>query len=52
MNSAAQGNFLQVLSFLHEISQHIECSVAAMDGAARNGHLGIVEWLHRHRTEG
>jgi hypothetical protein len=23
-----------------------------MDGAARNNHLHVVEWLHEHRTEG
>lgn len=28
------------------------CSAAAMDGAAANGHLDIVRWLHEHRSEG
>ncbi|CAH0491106.1 unnamed protein product [Peronospora farinosa] len=28
------------------------CTQDAMDGAATNGHLEIVQYLHRHRTEG
>ncbi|KAF0682801.1 Aste57867_25100 [Aphanomyces stellatus] len=28
------------------------CSTAAMDGAAANGHLATVQFLHTHRTEG
>lgn len=28
------------------------CSTAAMDGAAANGYLHVVQWLHHNRTEG
>ncbi|TMW66621.1 hypothetical protein Poli38472_014597 [Pythium oligandrum] len=28
------------------------CSVNAMDGAARNGHLAVVQWLFANRKEG
>ncbi|KAL3664186.1 hypothetical protein V7S43_010515 [Phytophthora oleae] len=28
------------------------CTTAAMDAAASNGHLEVVRWLHRHRTDG
>src|SRR3546814_7943009 len=28
------------------------CTFHAMDYAAKNGHLEIVEFLHEHRTEG
>ncbi|GMF23884.1 unnamed protein product [Phytophthora fragariaefolia] len=28
------------------------CTTAAMDGAAMNGHLSVVKWLHKNRTEG
>ncbi len=29
-----------------------DCTQNAMDGAASNGHLEIVRWLHCHRSEG
>eukprot|EP00644_Phytophthora_capsici_P009931 jgi/Phyca11/119848/e_gw1.39.148.1 len=29
-----------------------ECSVKAMDGAAANGHLAVVQWLHCNQSEG
>ncbi|KAE9022766.1 hypothetical protein PR001_g13069, partial [Phytophthora rubi] len=28
------------------------CTTAAMDGAAMNGHLNVVKWLHKNRPEG
>ena len=28
------------------------CSTDAMDGAAENGSLGVVKWLHQNRDEG
>uniref|UniRef100_A0A7S3Y0I1 Uncharacterized protein n=1 Tax=Heterosigma akashiwo TaxID=2829 RepID=A0A7S3Y0I1_HETAK len=28
------------------------CTTDAMDGAAWNGHLSVVEWLHANRSEG
>ncbi|RLN77598.1 hypothetical protein BBJ28_00000463 [Nothophytophthora sp. Chile5] len=28
------------------------CTPAAMDGAAGNNHLDVVQWLHKNRTEG
>ncbi|KAE9087782.1 hypothetical protein PF007_g20240 [Phytophthora fragariae] len=28
------------------------CTAAAMDGAAANGHMDVVQWLHRNRNEG
>ncbi|KAJ8561540.1 hypothetical protein ON010_g8141 [Phytophthora cinnamomi] len=27
-------------------------SIAAMDAAARNGHIDVITWLHKHRKEG
>ncbi|ETI50794.1 hypothetical protein F443_05726 [Phytophthora nicotianae P1569] len=29
-----------------------KCTTAAMDGAAMNGHLNVVKWLHKNREEG
>ncbi|OWY97148.1 hypothetical protein PHMEG_00032396, partial [Phytophthora megakarya] len=29
-----------------------QCTAAAMDGAASNGHLEVVKWLHESRAEG
>ncbi|RLN72003.1 hypothetical protein BBJ28_00007407 [Nothophytophthora sp. Chile5] len=51
MDSAARGNHLDVVRFLH---RHREegCTVAAMDGAAGAGHLDMVQYLHTHRQEG
>lgn len=28
------------------------CTTAAMDGAAANGHMEVVQWLHQNRNEG
>ncbi|KAE8990066.1 hypothetical protein PR003_g24627 [Phytophthora rubi] len=28
------------------------CTAAAMDGAAANGHMDVVQWLHHNRNEG
>ncbi|KAG7380732.1 hypothetical protein PHYPSEUDO_006822 [Phytophthora pseudosyringae] len=33
-------------------SPKAECSTAALDGAASNGHLSVVKWLHKNRAEG
>lgn len=30
----------------------IQCTTAAMDGAAANNHLEVVKWLHENRSEG
>ncbi|OWZ04601.1 hypothetical protein PHMEG_00023469 [Phytophthora megakarya] len=50
---------LEVVKWLHVIatttnwyraisnaSQKTKCTIAAMNGAAANGHLSVVEWLH------
>jgi len=29
-----------------------KCTTAAIDGAATNGHLSVVKWLHKNRAEG
>ncbi|EGZ05591.1 hypothetical protein PHYSODRAFT_452119, partial [Phytophthora sojae] len=34
------------INFLHE-----GCTTRAMDKAASNGHLDVVQWLHTHRSE-
>lgn len=34
------------------ISKQIGCSVNAMNYAAAEGHLDVVQWLHEHRGEG
>ncbi|CAN0196456.1 unnamed protein product, partial [Ectocarpus fasciculatus] len=41
----------KVVRWLHEHRPE-GCTTAAMDKAAKGGHLHVVEWLHNNRTEG
>ncbi|CAK4300653.1 unnamed protein product [Aphanomyces euteiches] len=41
-----------VRKFLHRPSIQAWCTKKAMDGAAGNGHLDVVRFLHEHRQEG
>ncbi|EQC27549.1 hypothetical protein SDRG_14606 [Saprolegnia diclina VS20] len=50
MDLVALSGDLALLSWLHEAGAH--CTSAAMDGAAMNGHLDVVVFLHATRTEG
>ncbi|KAF0699801.1 Aste57867_9642 [Aphanomyces stellatus] len=49
---ASWANQLSMLAFLHRDLPTVRGTANAMDIAARDGHLPIVEFLHRHRTEG
>ncbi|RHY16336.1 hypothetical protein DYB36_006238 [Aphanomyces astaci] len=40
------------LEYLVENSDNLNFSTGAMDLAAANGHLDVVQWLHVHRSEG
>ncbi|KDO28668.1 hypothetical protein SPRG_06522 [Saprolegnia parasitica CBS 223.65] len=48
-NVAARG-FLPLVRSLH--ARGVACSTSAMDAAASNGHVDVVEFLHVNRTEG
>ncbi|EQC29733.1 hypothetical protein SDRG_12505 [Saprolegnia diclina VS20] len=50
MNLVAMAGDLTPLRWLHEAGAI--CTTAAMDGAAMNGHLDVVIFLHEARTEG
>ncbi|DBA00045.1 TPA: hypothetical protein N0F65_003711 [Lagenidium giganteum] len=47
---AAHRGHLDIVKYFHE--QDFPSSTDVMDVAARQGNLAIVEFLHRHRTEG
>lgn len=50
---AASRGDLELIKKLHaDGKQYWPCTAQAMDGAARLGHLHVVQWLHKHRTEG
>ena len=61
----ATGAFLDVKSIFDQYSNHgkldslkylteigAKCSTNAMDSAARDGHIEVVQWLHENRSEG
>ncbi|CAK4701486.1 hypothetical protein LEN26_002762 [Aphanomyces euteiches] len=51
--SAARRGDIQVIGFLHAFyPTHQGWTTDLMDEAARNGHLDVVCWLHKHRGEG
>ncbi|CAN0063652.1 unnamed protein product [Choristocarpus tenellus] len=50
MDLAAKNRFIAVLDFL--CGEGHGCTTDAMDSAAAAGHLDVVKWLHKHRTEG
>lgn len=50
VNWAAENGFIAVLEYLSYTCQ--EFTVTAMDLAAANGHLHVVQWLHENRSEG
>ncbi|EQC32462.1 hypothetical protein SDRG_09789 [Saprolegnia diclina VS20] len=50
LGHVANRGFLPLVQALHE--RGFSCSTYAMDAAATNGHLGVVQFLHNHRTEG
>ena len=47
--AAKEGRLDKVIDF-HQ--NHYSCTTEAMDGAATNGHLVVVEWLQLNRSEG
>ena len=47
--ASCYGN-LEIVKYLTAIGA--SCSTSAMDWAARNGYLDIVQWLHFNRSEG
>lgn len=49
---AASRGDLELIKKLHADGKHWPCTALAMDGAARLGHLHVVKWLHKQRTEG
>ena len=50
LDGLAGRGFLPLVHSLHE--RDLECSTNAMDEAAANGHLKVVQFLHLNRTEG
>ncbi|EEY57369.1 uncharacterized protein PITG_11220 [Phytophthora infestans T30-4] len=61
LDEAAAGGFLDVVEFLHTEweeakleSNRVSCPATskAMNGAASNGHVETVKWLHEYRDEG
>jgi hypothetical protein len=68
MDTAARNGRLAVLVYLHEVAEATSnkkrkrggslrgagpsCTSAAMDQAAANNHLEVVQWLDQHRREG
>ncbi|EQC29728.1 hypothetical protein SDRG_12500 [Saprolegnia diclina VS20] len=50
MDLVAMAGDSTLLRWLHEAGAN--CTTAAMDGAAMNGHLDVVAFLHKTRTEG
>ena len=50
VNYASCFGNLEIVKYLTAIGA--SCSTYAMDWAARNGHLDIVQWLHLNRSEG
>ncbi|KAL3657633.1 hypothetical protein V7S43_017436 [Phytophthora oleae] len=63
MDVAAKLGYLDILQFFHGSTLSKErgglrqirlkgCSTEAMDYAAANGHLEVVQWLHMNRSEG
>ncbi|KAK1930043.1 putative ankyrin repeat protein L59 [Phytophthora citrophthora] len=63
MDEAAKCGHLDILQFFHGSTSSIEedflrqirlkgCSTEAMNDAATNGHLEMIQWLHANRSEG
>lgn len=50
MDKAAESGKMECLEYLSGMGA--ECTTRAMDGAAGNDHLKIVQWLHINRNEG
>ncbi|KDO23214.1 hypothetical protein SPRG_11146 [Saprolegnia parasitica CBS 223.65] len=50
MDLVAKAGDATLLRWLHDAG--VSCTTAAMDGAAMNGHLDAVAFLHEARTEG
>ncbi|KAH9097890.1 hypothetical protein LEN26_016920 [Aphanomyces euteiches] len=51
VNHASQYGSLEALVCLHELG-HPGCGQSAMEMAAKNGHLDVIQFLHANRTEG
>ncbi|KAK1929396.1 hypothetical protein P3T76_015148 [Phytophthora citrophthora] len=53
---AVTGGFGEILALLHKSDSSRDlspgCTTGAMDGAAMEGHLEVIKWLHENRTEG
>jgi len=52
MDEVAGESGLEMLKWLQSNCPNAECTVNAMDSAAANGHLDVVEFLHENRREG
>ncbi|KAF0714868.1 hypothetical protein As57867_003636, partial [Aphanomyces stellatus] len=50
LDDAAEHGLLELVQRMH--GDGATCTTKAMSGAAGNGHLEIVKFLHTHRTEG
>ena len=50
INLACELGFLPIVIYLTLIKT--DCDESAMDLAAANGHLDLVQWLHENRSEG
>ncbi|OQR98532.1 hypothetical protein THRCLA_06709 [Thraustotheca clavata] len=52
MDLAAMNGHLNIVKWISNIENGPGCTVAAMDGAAKYGHLDVVQFINIHRTEG
>ena len=43
---------LEAVIWLDKHCPEVGCTEKALDGAASNGHLPVVRWLHENRREG
>ncbi|RLO05582.1 hypothetical protein DYB28_015344, partial [Aphanomyces astaci] len=50
--AAADGRLAVAMYLSEALGTDDECSTRAMDGAARNGHLAMVQYLHHKRHDG
>ena len=49
---AAKYGHMSMLIYLSRGPNQVACTTDAMDRAAGNGQLDVVQWLHEHRSEG
>jgi len=52
MDVAARYGRLRLLKYIHLNYKEGGCSTSAMNWSAEYGHIDVVVWLHRNRTEG